>query len=103
MLSGLDACQAATAFLQIQQGNLRRFAGKVNEKVTGSVKLRLFKGSARVVGRESQFMLYDLNLSTYEKGSSFNQESAKGFIELWGLQSKLANIISRKAGGEKIG
>ncbi len=75
---------------------LNAFADKVNEKVTGSVKLRLFKGSAKVVGRSSPFALYDFNLSTYEKGSLFNQESAKGFIELWGLQSKLANRISRQ-------
>jgi argininosuccinate synthase len=69
---------------------LESFIDKMNEKVTGKVKIKLFKGNAFVVGRESKYALYDLKLATYEKGHIFNQKSSSGFIELWGLQSKIA-------------
>lgn len=72
---------------------LNSFIEKVNEKVTGKVKLKLYKGHAKVVGRESKNALYDLNLATYEKGQTFNQLASPGFIELWGLQTKMANNI----------
>ena len=91
----------AGLWLDPLMGGLNAFIDKTNEKVCGKVKLKLFKGSAKVVGRSSPYALYDLNLSTYEKGSLFNQNAAPGFIELWGLQSKLANHISAKNGAHK--
>lgn len=69
------------------------FIDQVNKKVDGNVKLKLYKGSAKVVGRESKNALYDLNLATYEKSHTFNQKASPGFIELWGLQSKVANNL----------
>ena len=56
--------------------------------VTGMVRLRLFKGKATVVGRKSPWSLYNLALSTYDKGDTFDQKAAEGFIHLWGLPVK---------------
>lgn len=81
--------------------DLNAFTNHVNKKVVGKVKLKLFKGSAKVVGRSSPYALYDLNLATYEPGSLFNQNASVGFIELWGLQTKLANRISAENGALK--
>jgi len=53
--------------------------------VTGSVKVKLFKGSCQVVGRKSPFSLYDVKLATYTKEDIFDQKAASGFIHLWGL------------------
>src|SRR6187200_3375798 len=63
------------------------------EKVTGKVKLRIHRGSMRVVGRESMYSIYKESLATYDTGSTFDQNLAKGFSELWGLQSIIANSI----------
>ncbi|TET25799.1 MAG: argininosuccinate synthase, partial [Dehalococcoidia bacterium] len=53
--------------------------------VTGTVRLKLFKGSCRVVGRKSPSSLYDFSLATYDKGDEFDQSAAPGFIHIWGL------------------
>jgi argininosuccinate synthase len=80
---------------------LEAFINEVNKKVTGSVKVKLFKGSAEVVARESPYGLYDLNLATYDTSSSFNQRLSYGFIPLWGLQSKMGFLIKKKMEEEK--
>jgi argininosuccinate synthase len=56
--------------------------------VTGTVRLKLFKGSCSVVGRKSPKSLYNLSLATYDKGDKFDQSAAEGFIHLWGLPLK---------------
>ncbi|MFC1995683.1 argininosuccinate synthase [Chloroflexota bacterium] len=53
--------------------------------VTGTVRLKLFKGSCQVVGRKSPFSLYSHSLATYDKGDEFDQSTAAGFIHIWGL------------------
>ena len=53
--------------------------------VTGTVRLKLYKGHAQVVGRKSPKSLYSLSLATYDKGDKFDQSAAVGFIHLWGL------------------
>jgi argininosuccinate synthase len=53
--------------------------------VSGKVRLKLYKGHAQVVGRESPKSLYNLSLATYDKGDTFDQSAAVGFIHLWGL------------------
>ena len=64
---------------------LDAFIDETQTAVTGKVRLKLYHGSARVVGRESRHALYVRNLATYERGDSFHQEAAEGFIELYGL------------------
>jgi argininosuccinate synthase len=56
--------------------------------VTGTVRIKLFKGTSTVVGRKSPWSLYNLSLATYDKGDKFNQKAAEGFIHLWGLPVK---------------
>lgn len=73
--------------------DLERFVESSQEKVTGRVKLRIHRGSMRVVGRESMYSIYKESLATYDTGSTFDQNLAKGFSELWGLQSIIANSI----------
>ena len=80
---------------------LEAFINEVNQKVIGSVKVKLFKGSAEVVARESAYGLYDLNLATYDTDSTFNQRLSYGFIPLWGMQSKMGYLIKKKIDGNK--
>ena len=53
--------------------------------VTGTIRIKLFKGNSSVVGRQSPKSLYNLGLATYDKGDQFDQSAAVGFIHLWGL------------------
>jgi len=61
------------------------FIDKTQEFVSGEVKVKLFKGSAVVVARRSQYSLYDHGLATYAEGDQFDHTSATGFIYVWGL------------------
>jgi len=69
---------------------LDAFIEKTQEGVTGQVRVRLFKGSATVVGRSSPNSLYSTSLSTYDKGDEFDHAAAKGFIYIWGLPLRAA-------------
>ncbi len=83
------------------KSDLDAFINKSQENVTGEVRLKLFKGSLQVVGRSSNFSLYDKNLANYNIKTSFNQAYSKGFIELWGLQTRMYNALRRSAGKKK--
>jgi argininosuccinate synthase len=74
--------------------DLDRFIDATQNRVSGKVRLKMEKGSLRVVGRESKYSLYKNNLATYASGSTFDQRLAKGFVELWGLQSIIANSVT---------
>ena len=76
--------------------DLEAFINKSQEKVEGEVRMKLYKGSFQVVGRSSKLSLYDKNLVNYNIKTGFNQSYSKGFIELWGLQTKMANILRQK-------
>jgi len=71
--------------------------------VTGKVRVKLLKGSAVVVGRKSPYSLFDEGLVTYQSGDVFDHTSAKGFIYVWGLPSKVAGVVKRKKAGAKGG
>ncbi len=73
--------------------DLDRFIDATQNRVSGKVRLKMQKGSLRVVGRESEYSLYRNDLATYAAGSTFDQSLAKGFVELWGLQSVIANSL----------
>lgn len=75
---------------------LDAFIDEVEVNVSGSVKVKLYKGNVTVVGRESENALYDTKLATYEKFSTFDQKLAVGFIELFGMQSVLAYSTKNK-------
>ncbi|MDH5363829.1 MAG: argininosuccinate synthase [Dehalococcoidia bacterium] len=53
--------------------------------VTGIVKVKLYKGNCRIVGRKSPYSLYNFSLATYDKGDVFDQSASPGFIHIWGL------------------
>ena len=80
---------------------LDRFISATQHRVTGTVRMKLYKGSARVVGRSSEYSIYDLGLATYGRGSKFDQKNAVGFIELWGLQSRVAASLNSQIEGKK--
>jgi len=75
--------------------DLDAFINRSQENVTGEVKLKLFKGSLHVIGRSSPNSLYDKNLANYNIKTTFNQSYAKGFIELWGLQTRMYNSLKK--------
>ncbi len=64
---------------------IRAFIDESQKFVTGEVRLQYYKGSCNVVGRRSPNSLYVSQLATYGCGDTFSHQSAKGFIELWGL------------------
>lgn len=67
------------------RGALDKFIDYTQAKLSGKVKMRLSKGNCIVTGRQSPYSRYDKKMSTYGKGDIFNQEWAKGFIELWAM------------------
>jgi len=69
---------------------LDEFVRSSQEHVTGEVRLTLSHGTCTVTGRRSVASLYDFELATYDAGDTFDQSLAKGFVELWGMPSKLA-------------
>jgi argininosuccinate synthase len=75
------------------------FIAEASAHVTGDVRMRLHGGRAVVTGRRSDASLYDYALATYDTGDTFDQSLAKGFVELWGLPSKIAAIRDRRVGG----
>ena len=76
-------------FSPLKRG-LDAFIAHTQQAVTGEVRLTLHGGRAVVTGRRSVASLYDFNLATYDTGDTFDQSLAKGFIELFGLPSKMA-------------
>jgi argininosuccinate synthase len=73
------------------------FIADVQENVTGDIRLTLQGGRAVVTGRRSEKSLYDFDLATYDTGDTFDQSLAKGFVQLWGLPSRIA--AKRDLGG----
>jgi argininosuccinate synthase len=68
------------------------FENTTQERVTGSVTLRLFKGTASVVGRESEYALYDERFVTFGEDDVYQQSDAAGFIRLYGLSARVRAI-----------
>ena len=77
--------------------SLDAFVATTQEHVTGDVRMTLHGGRAVVTGRRSESSLYDFNLATYDAGDSFDQSLAKGFVELWGLSSRIAARRDQRA------
>jgi len=80
--------------------HLDAYMDSVNERVTGEVGLKLYKGHVRPVTRSSPNAVYDAQLATFESGGAlFSQQASPGFIELWSLQSRLAWRLREGCGG----
>jgi argininosuccinate synthase len=67
---------------------LDAFITETQKTVTGSVRLKLYKGTATVVGRTAPQALYSKELATYDPNSTFDEAAAAGFIALWGLPAR---------------
>ncbi|MCD6261207.1 MAG: argininosuccinate synthase [Thaumarchaeota archaeon] len=74
---------------------LNSFIDKTQEVVNGEVRVKLYKGSARVLGRKAEKPLYEPELITYTSESVFDQRAGEGFTKLWGLETKLWHIRRR--------
>ena len=70
--------------------SLDAFIADSQQHVSGDIRMTLHGGRAVVNGRRSEQSLYDFNLATYDEGDTFDQGLAKGFVQLWGLPSKIA-------------
>jgi len=80
---------------------LDAFVAKTQETVTGSVRVKLYKGSCVVVGRKSPFSLYREDFATFGQDSVYDQSDAAGFINLFGLPLKVRALISVENGWAK--
>jgi argininosuccinate synthase len=80
--------------------DLDAYMNSVNAQVTGTIGLKLYKGSVRVVTRASPNAVYDAALATFEtSGGLFSQQASPGFIELWSLQSRMAHRLRHRDEG----
>ncbi len=69
---------------------LQSFTEETQKTVSGKVRMKLFRGKVKAAGRQSPHSLYRLDLATYEAADRFDQQAAKGFIDLFGLSSRIA-------------
>ncbi len=102
---GLDRKWAYLAYaglwLDPLRADLDAYMESANRRVTGEITLELYKGSARVVERRSEYALYDQSLASFgESGGEFSQAASPGFIELFTLQSRMAHRIGERQDGE---
>jgi len=82
---------------------LYAFVAETQQHVTGEVRLKLYRGSAHVVGRKSPAQLYQLSLATYCKGDEFDQSAAAGFIKLWGMGVRTASQVQGRLHERELG
>jgi len=83
-------------FTPLREG-LDAFVDSTQERVTGEISVKLYKGSAVVVGRTSPFSMYDHAIATYSSGDRFRQDLAEGFIYVWGLPARTWAAVGEKA------
>jgi argininosuccinate synthase len=65
--------------------DLAAYVESTQRYVTGTIRVKLFKGNCQVVGRKSPYSLYNYSLATYDKGDVFDHSASPGFIHIWGL------------------
>ncbi len=68
--------------------DLKAYVESTQRHVSGTVRVKMYKGQATVVGRKSPYSLYRQSLATYEEGDEFDQSASVGFIQIWGLPAK---------------
>ncbi|CRK81769.1 argininosuccinate synthase [Neobacillus massiliamazoniensis] len=75
---------------------LDAFIDETQKVVSGTIRVKLHKGSHTVVGRKSVHSLYSEELATYSKGDAFDHNAAVGFIKIWGLPTKVYSEVNKK-------
>ncbi len=82
-------------WFSVTRESIDAFVASIQKRVSGVVKVKLFKGDCRVVGRKSPMSLYDTGLATYDEGDQFDHEAAEGFIKIFGLPIENAGVKRR--------
>ncbi len=80
---------------------LQALIDKSQEHVSGTVRVKLYKGNATVIGRTSPLSLYDQDLVTFEEGGTYDQRDAAGFIKLNALRLRTLATRNRRQGGDR--
>jgi len=80
---------------------LDAFVDVTQQRVTGTVRMKLYKGNCTVAGTQSPYSLYDPQLATFSKDEMYNHQDAEGFINLFGLPLKVKALVDRKNGAER--
>ncbi len=97
---GLEHKFSEIVYYGLWFGGLREpinaFINETQRFVTGTIRMKLYKGNCTVVGRKSKYSLYDTGLATYAKGDQFDHTSAVGFIYCWGLPDRTAARVHKK-------
>ena len=81
---------------------LDAFVASTQERVSGEVAVKLFKGSAKVTGRQSPNALYRAALATYSSGDQYRRQMAEGFFYVWGLPARSGAAVGARASGPKL-
>ncbi len=74
---------------------MNAFVNETQKVVSGSVKVKLYKGNIEIAGRTSPFSLYDTKLATYTEEDSFDHKASEGFIKIYGLPSKTFYSVNK--------
>lgn len=82
---------------------LDAFIDVTQETVSGVIRVKLYKGTCQVVGRKSAQALYDYKLATYDKADAFDHAASKGFIDIWGLPTKVFSLVNKRGLGVTAG
>jgi len=82
-------------FTPLREG-LQAFVSEISKTVTGTVRIKLYKGSATVVGRKSPYSLYSEDLATFGEDDVYTQSDAEGFINLFGLPLTVKALIDKQ-------
>lgn len=76
--------------------SLDAFINETQKNVTGTVRVKLYKGHCMAVGRKSDCSLYNADIATFDGGESYNQKDATGFINIFGLPSRIESSVRKK-------
>jgi argininosuccinate synthase len=87
-------------FTQLRQ-DLAAYVDRAQKHVTGTIRVKLYKGNCIVVGRKSPVSLYDFGLATYDKEDVFDQSASIGFIQIFGLPTKVQARAQGEGGDKK--
>ncbi|HOB75198.1 MAG TPA: argininosuccinate synthase [Phycisphaerae bacterium] len=75
---------------------LDAFFDRTQKNVTGTARIKLYKGNCRAVGVKSPYSLFMANLASFTMGEEYDQTDAKGFVKLFGLPAKVSGIVARQ-------
>ena len=95
---GITGAVSGTHALALPAMGHKAFLLSTQERVSGTIRLKFFKGTCVVDGRKSPLTLYNYKLATYTKEDEFSHQAAAGFTELWGLPIELWARVGKEMG-----